>query len=59
LIFTLKTHLLNDKKRLVLISKGLSSVYKDKDYNKLPEKIIDIFKNYEIIFTPKTQKSFI
>lgn len=42
-----------------MISKQLTSIYKDRDENKLPEKILDVFLKNKLMLTSKCQKSFI
>ncbi len=56
LILTLKTELLADKQRLISISKKLADLFKDRSVDKLPEKILDVFKFFKVILDPRDQK---
>lgn len=58
-VLVLKRELLKDQRRLLCISKQISSIYKDRDINRTPEKILDIFQRFGLVLSVKTQKKFI
>lgn len=56
LIMILKSQMLQNKDRLVYISKQISKVFKDRQSTNFPEKILDTFKVYNVQFKVKDQK---
>ena len=59
LILVLKTKLLEEKSKLLFLSKDLKNIFFDKKKKKLPEKILDLFSNYNIVIKIEDQRNFI
>ena len=58
-ILVLKNELLADRAKLIFLSKDLKSIFKDKKIEKLPEKILDLFKSYNILINIRDQRNFV